>query len=179
MKTKGRVYAISAAVVLGAGLTLAIAGPKNLNAPGQLKKWFSGTDGQTGSGGTSGDTGTGSTSSGDAGDTTSGGTASGETGSGTTTGSAPPNTILQLSWQPNPDVVAGYLVYYGLRPDDTPTLASDLSVSSSAFNAQAPAVNLDSGSLGLSAGANVCFRIRAYNDSRTMSGWSEPVCETI
>lgn len=179
MKANRRIYAIGAAVVLGAGLTLAIAGPsKNyfLKSSGKSKNWSSSTGGESAlEGTTSGDAGAGGTSGGDAGGTIPGGTASGDTRSEPSTAA----TLLKLSWQPNADFVAGYLVYYGSRADDTPALASDLRVGSSDFSAQAPSVTYDPARLGFPAGAQICFRVRAYNDARAVSDWSTAACEVI
>jgi len=93
---------------------------------------------------------------------------------------APGESLLQLAWQPNNDgVVAGYRVYYGPTSDAT-IQASDVALNSAYFNAQAPAVIYNAQrDLGLVAGQNVCFRLRAYNDQGTLSPWSAPVCGTV
>jgi len=94
---------------------------------------------------------------------------------------APGESLLQLAWQPNNDgVVAGYRVYYGPTGEDATNQASDLALDSAYFNAQAPAVVYNAQrDLGLVAGQQVCFRLRAYNNQGALSPWSAPVCGTV
>lgn len=94
---------------------------------------------------------------------------------------APGESLLQLAWQPNNDgVVAGYRVYYGPTSNDATVQASDLALNAAYFNPQAPAVIYNAQrDLGLVAGQNVCFRLRAYNNQGTLSPWSAPVCGTV
>jgi len=61
---------------------------------------------------------------------------------------------LTISWNPNPDKVDGYHVYYG-RSENTIEL-----LSSTVLNEATYSVAND---LGMSIGEHVCFRIRAYN----------------
>ena len=90
------------------------------------------------------------------------------------------DVLLTLSWTPNPDAVAGYIVYYGATGDQATTQASDLSGTSNGFNAQAPMVTYNARQdLRLSANDTVCFRLRAYNSARALSGWSDATCTTI
>lgn len=93
----------------------------------------------------------------------------------------PGESLLQLAWQPNTDgVVAGYRVYYGPSGDQATTQASDLALTATNFNAQAPSVVYNAQrDLGLVAGQSVCFRLRAYNEQGTLSAWSTPACGTI
>lgn len=92
----------------------------------------------------------------------------------------PGESLLQLAWQPNRDEVAGYRVYYGPTADDATTQASDLPLASRYLNAQAPAVVYNAQrDLGLIAGQDVCFRLRAYNAQGRLSAWSTPVCTTV
>lgn len=93
----------------------------------------------------------------------------------------PGESLLQLAWQPNNDgVVAGYRVYYGPTGDEATTQASDLTLDGASFNAQAPAVVYNAQrDLGLVAGQNVCFRLRAYNSQGALSPWSAPVCGSV
>lgn len=90
----------------------------------------------------------------------------------------PGESLLQLAWQPNNDgVVTGYRVYFGPTADEATTQASDLGPNTINFNAQAPAIVYNAQrDLGLIAGQNVCFRVRAYNDQGALSAWSAPVC---
>lgn len=90
----------------------------------------------------------------------------------------PGESLLQLAWQPNNDgVVAGYRVYFGPTGDEATTQASDLALNTMYFDAQAPAIVYNAQrDLGLVAGQNVCFRLRAYNDQGALSAWSAPVC---
>lgn len=94
---------------------------------------------------------------------------------------APGESLLQLAWQPNNDgVVAGYRVYYGATGDEATNQASDLALNSTNFNPQAPVVFYNAQrDLGLVAGQNVCFRLRAYNNQGTLSPWSAPVCGNV
>lgn len=89
-------------------------------------------------------------------------------------------TILQLGWQPNTDPIAGYIVYFGPAAANTPNVASDLPIASTAFNAQAPTVSYNAATqLGLQTGDSVCFRLRAYNADGALSNWSPAACGTI
>ena len=90
------------------------------------------------------------------------------------------DSLLQLVWQPNTDAIAGYIIYYGPTADTATVQASRLAIGSSGFNAQAPAANYYAArDLNLSQGSNVCFRLRAYNSSDTLSGWSSAACASI
>lgn len=92
----------------------------------------------------------------------------------------PGEVLLQLVWQPNADNVAGYRVYYGDNAEQATNQASDLAVTATNFNAQAPYVIYNAQrDLGLASGNNVCFRLRAYDQSGTLSDWSAPACATI
>ena len=89
------------------------------------------------------------------------------------------DTTLEVSWPPNPESISGHLVYYGPTEDTATTVASDLPVTSSNFNPQAPSVKYNAAlDLGLNSGSNVCFRIRAYNNSG-LSEWSKTACGAI
>lgn len=90
------------------------------------------------------------------------------------------DTVISLAWQANRDTVAGYVVYYGPTPDLATTAVSNLSVTSSGFDANAPAVSYNAGSdLRLKHGDNVCFRLRAYDGAASMSAWSDAACSVI
>jgi len=82
-----------------------------------------------------------------------------------------------LSWNPNPDLVAGYIVYYGSDEATATTTASVLSVSDAQFDASSPSMvyNFQT-DLNMDVGASVCFRIRAYNDAGDLSDWSQAIC---
>lgn len=91
-----------------------------------------------------------------------------------------PGTIVQLGWQPNTDNVAGYIVYYGPTASTATKVASDVSISTNSFNPQAPAVSYNAErDLGAKAGSNVCFRLRAYNNTKTLSDWSQAACAAL
>jgi hypothetical protein len=86
---------------------------------------------------------------------------------------------LTLTWQPNPDAVLGYSIYYGPTGDTADRQASDVSVDSRLFDASAPALTFNAtDDLGLRLGDSVCFRIQAYN-SNGKSPLSDPVCTVI
>lgn len=90
------------------------------------------------------------------------------------------DTTVALTWQPNSDPIAGYVVYYGPTPEAATTLATQLSLSSNGMNPQAPSVSFNAGTdLGLNYGDSVCFRLRAYNSANVMSDWSGAACGTI
>jgi hypothetical protein len=101
----------------------------------------------------------------------SGGTASTQVASGS------PNPLLIVSWQPAPDPVAGYIVYYGSSADTATVLLSDLAAGF--YDPSAPSVTYDpTRDLGVSAGSSVCFRIFSYDTSRTLSSTSQLECLT-
>jgi hypothetical protein len=89
------------------------------------------------------------------------------------------DTVISLAWQPNSDNIGGYIVYYGPTPALATTAATNLSVTSRTFDAQAPVASFNAGrDLQLKRGDNVCFRLRAYNGA-VMSSWSDAVCSVI
>lgn len=91
----------------------------------------------------------------------------------------PGEVLLQLAWEPNTDGVAGYRVYYGDTAEQATKQASDLAVTAANFNAQTPNVVYNAQrDLGLASG-NVCFRLRAYDQSGALSDWSAPACASI
>jgi hypothetical protein len=106
-----------------------------------------------------------------------GGGSEGDAGSGTTAS----GRVLLLSWDPNPatDGVAGYIVYAGSSAVNATQQVTDLSVSSGVIDPNAPAVSFNAGfDLGLNLGAQVCFRLKAYNTAG-LSDYSVAACATI
>ena len=106
-----------------------------------------------------------------------GGGSKGDAGSG----AAASARVLSLSWEPNPatDGVAGYIVYRGPSAVNATQQVSNLSVSSGVIDPNAPAVTYNAGlDLGLSLGAQVCFRLKAYN-AAGQSDFSTAACTTI
>jgi len=105
---------------------------------------------------------------------TDGGDASGNSvGGSNACPSCATNVLLQLSWDPNPDVVLGYIIYYG--PDEAAATqeASTIPLSSGVIDPGAPSVIFNAGQdLLLNTGEPVCFRLKAYNSagSSTFSG---------
>lgn len=90
------------------------------------------------------------------------------------------DVVLQLSWQPNADPVAGYRVYFGTSESSATNMLSDISTANRALNSQAPSVTYNAGrDLGLDPGSEACFRLRAYNSTGTLSEWSQAACTTI
>jgi hypothetical protein len=89
------------------------------------------------------------------------------------------NRVLTLSWNPNPDEILGYRVYYGSTEDLANIQIMDISIASTDFDPLAPSVELNTwDDLGVTLGNDVCFRLRAYtNDS--LSDFSSPKCMTI
>ena len=93
-----------------------------------------------------------------------------------------PNTMLQLTWDPNPvvDKVRGYRVYFGVTASDATTMVADLSVAGAGFDASAPAATFDASDkkIDAKAGQAVCFRVTAYNEAG-MSDYSEAACSKL
>lgn len=90
------------------------------------------------------------------------------------------DVVLQLSWQPNTDPVAGYRVYFGATADSATNQLSDLATANRALSSQAPSVTYNAGrDLGLNPGSQACFRLRAYNADGVLSDWSQPTCAAI
>lgn len=88
----------------------------------------------------------------------------------------PPDIILTLTWNPNPDAVLGYAVYFGPSAETAIQLASELSLTSGLLDPLAPGVQYRIGDdLGLVHGDIVCFRLKAYNESG-YSGFSGAAC---
>ena len=84
---------------------------------------------------------------------------------------------LIVAWQPAPEPVAGYIVYYGSTADTATVLLSDLPAGS--YDPAAPSVSYDPArDLGVSSGSPVCFRIFAYDATRTLSSTSQLECLT-
>lgn len=93
----------------------------------------------------------------------------------------PTDTRITLSWDPNPesDGVIGYLVYYGASRDSTIQLVSDLSIANPDFDASAPQIRYEPFvDLGAEAGAMLCFRLKAYNNT-AVSEFSEVACTEV
>ncbi|MDH3692491.1 MAG: hypothetical protein OEU36_23925 [Gammaproteobacteria bacterium] len=87
-------------------------------------------------------------------------------------------TIL-VAWEPNPEPVLGYEVFYGDTVDAVDKFAADVSALDPDADLSAPAVELRSDrDLGLSKGDQVCFKVKAY-DATDVSNYSAPVCTTI
>ncbi|GBE47736.1 hypothetical protein BMS3Bbin12_00901 [bacterium BMS3Bbin12] len=86
---------------------------------------------------------------------------------------------LTLSWDPGPQTIRGYRVYYGTTSSTATTLAKDVPVGTAGFNATTPSVQFNAwNNLGLRTGGTVCFRVTAYN-GRGESGPSTPVCGNL
>jgi hypothetical protein len=84
---------------------------------------------------------------------------------------------MTLSWDPNPDTITGYKVFRGPTVDNsTMQLVSDFPLNSGLIDHTAPSVQYRaSADLGLTAGEQVCFRVKAYNNE-TISGFSQARC---
>jgi hypothetical protein len=90
------------------------------------------------------------------------------------------DTLLNLGWQPSPESITGYLVYYGTTPDSATTLVSDLAIGSEGFDANTPSMRYyATRDLKLNPGDPVCFRIRAYYGNNVLSDWSQATCGTV
>jgi hypothetical protein len=85
---------------------------------------------------------------------------------------------VNVAWQPAPDPVAGYVIYYGPTPDTASVLLSDLSTGS--YDPAAPSASYDPArDLGMSSGGSVCFNIFAYDTARALSSSPQLVCTTV
>ena len=90
----------------------------------------------------------------------------------------PEETNIRVAWNPNPEPVLGYEVFYGYTADAVDKFAADVSALDPDTDLSAPAVELSGRDLGLNNGEQVCFKIRAY-DATEVSDYSAPVCTTI
>jgi len=89
------------------------------------------------------------------------------------------NKEINLTWNPNQDIINGYKMYFGTTQDTVTQLASELPITAVGFNSQAPSVKFNAADdLGLQPGQNACFRLSAYNDYGE-SPLSAPVCVSI
>jgi len=89
------------------------------------------------------------------------------------------DSVVTVSWDPNPEYVSGYWVVYGDTPDTATTLVSDLLTESGDFNPSAPSVFYSAAAdLGANPGDQVCFRVGAKLDLLE-SSLSAAVCGTI
>jgi hypothetical protein len=89
------------------------------------------------------------------------------------------NTLLTLTWQPNPESVDGYIVYFGPSEDAVTAETTDIKAFAGSFDPQNPSIQYDSWyDLGLQLGDNVCFKLRAYN-ADGFSDWSLPACTIV
>ena len=89
------------------------------------------------------------------------------------------NLPITLNWNPTPGAVVGYIVYFGMTPDDTTTQFLDIPVNSTNFDPLAPNLEIDPvNDLSLGSGDNACFAISAYNNDGVSSP-SPAVCSII
>jgi hypothetical protein len=90
-----------------------------------------------------------------------------------------PTKSVTLTWRANADPVKGYRVYFGLSPKTTLVQLADFRTSNSNFPASAPRAKFRAyEDLGLRAGEQACFRLRAY-DTTGVSGFSRAVCVKV
>jgi hypothetical protein len=86
------------------------------------------------------------------------------------------NALITLTWNPNPDDVLGYAVFYGPTADTAIQLVSELPLNSGLLNPSSPSVRYNLGNdLGVGQNDDVCFRLKAYSDSG-YSDYSGAVC---
>ncbi|GEM_PF-1483485 len=86
---------------------------------------------------------------------------------------------LTLSWDPSPQAISGYRVYYGLTAAAATTLARDVTVGAAGFDPAAPSTRFSAwNGLHLRVGDTVCFRVTAYNAAGE-SGPSTAVCGNL
>jgi len=86
------------------------------------------------------------------------------------------NELITLTWNPNPDDALGYAVFYGPTADTAIQQASELPLNSGLINPSSPSVHYNLGNdLGVGQNDDVCFRLKAYNDSG-YSDYSGAVC---
>jgi hypothetical protein len=87
------------------------------------------------------------------------------------TASADPDpVVIALSWQPNPGAIDGYIVHTGPTPETATSVITITPASTISYGAFTD--------LGLGAGDQACFRIKAYN-SYGQSDFSDAVCYII
>jgi hypothetical protein len=87
--------------------------------------------------------------------------------------------MLSLSWNPNPDTVTGYQVFRGPTAEQATQLVSDMPLNSGLIDPTAPRVQYRATTdLGLTAGQQACFRLKAYNND-SYSDYSQAVCGII
>jgi len=89
------------------------------------------------------------------------------------------NSVVTVSWDPNPKNVSGYWVVYGNTPVTATKYLSDLATESGDFNPSAPSVAYSAAAdLGANPGDQVCFRVGAKLDLLE-SKLSDAVCDTL
>nr|MBS0019359.1 cadherin-like domain-containing protein [Gammaproteobacteria bacterium] len=92
------------------------------------------------------------------------------------------DTILHLSWDPNPaaDKVQSYQVYVGATASEATRKVADLSVADAGFDASAPSAKFNAAEAPIAgrAGQTVCFRVTASNQVG-VSDYSEAVCPKL
>jgi hypothetical protein len=81
------------------------------------------------------------------------------------------NKNLKLTWSPSTGGILGYYVYYGTTASTASTFASTVQGTSTSFTTSAKDLNLQTG-------AQVCFRVRAYN-TVGVSAFSAASCDII
>lgn len=78
--------------------------------------------------------------------------------------------VLTLDWTDNPEIVDGYRVFYGNEADSAVTLLTETTVSEAQILAYSD--------LGLLAGDQVCFRLKAWLMSEE-SAYSSSICTVL
>lgn len=89
-----------------------------------------------------------------------------------------PEVLITLSWDPNPDDILGYAVYYGPTEDSANQLASVLPITSGQYNPAAPSIQyalVDDLYVMLNQDDTICFRLKAYNGTG-FSEFSKSAC---
>lgn len=89
------------------------------------------------------------------------------------------NTTLRLQWDPSPDTISGYRVYYGPDKNTVTELASDIPVNSGLINPSSPQIDFEATKdLNYYPGETVCFRVQTYDGSQS-SALSTATCGVI
>ncbi len=89
------------------------------------------------------------------------------------------NINVTFKWSANSDTIDGYVVYYGPTPESAVIPVSIRPVNQAGFNPKQPSVSFDAArDLGLNAGDNACFRLRAYQN-QLESRSSDAICISL
>jgi len=88
-------------------------------------------------------------------------------------------SVIKLGWNPNPESISGYRVFYGPDANTATELAADIPLISGLIDPSSPFIYLNATQeLNLYPGEQVCFKIQSYDESQS-SDLSQAVCGII